>query len=60
MSDSVSKYFEMVEAGEIEDTLNVTPAPNFPSENDRKLAYRILVEFPKEAILEAARIVKHG
>ena len=59
MSDSVSKYFEMVESGEIDDRLHVTPAPNFPSEGDRKLAYRILVEFPKEAILEAARIVKY-
>ena len=49
----------MVESGEIDDRLHVTPAPNFPSEGDRKLAYRILVEFPKEAILEAARIVKY-
>jgi len=60
MSDTVKKYFEMVEAGEIEDTLNVTPAPNFPSEGAKKEAYTILCTYREESILEAARILKSG
>lgn len=62
MSDSVSKYFEMVEDGLVEDPLT----PNTPSfrpivsEGTKKQAYQILVEYPKEAILEAARIAKHA
>jgi hypothetical protein len=70
MSDSIKKYHEMVEDGLIEDetfrfsSFN-TPQPKkienyIISEGDRKQAYQILTEFSKEAILEAARILKNG
>lgn len=60
MSDSVSKYFEMVEDGLVEDPLT----PNVPSfrpivsEGTKKQAFNILVEYPEDAIIEAARILK--
>lgn len=62
MSDSVSKYFEMVEDGLVKDPL----APNVPnfspivSEGHKKQAFNILVEYPEQAILEAARILRSG
>ena len=60
MSDSVKKYFEMVEDGLVKDPL--TPkVPSFEpilSEGTKKQAYKILIEYPEDAILEAARILK--
>ena len=86
MSDSVTKYFEMVEDGKItpeeketwiyespDGGKTVTKRPfngdiseriiikqPIISEGHKKLAYNILVEYPEEAILEAARILKNG
>ena len=60
MSDSVSKYYDMLEEGLIDPVEDRKPSPSFPSEGDRKLAYKILVEYPEEAIVEAARILKYG
>lgn len=63
MSDSVKKYYEMVEDGIIEDNTLTDKRPSFPkivSEGHKKQAYTILVEYPEESILEAARILKHG
>lgn len=64
MGDSIKKYYEMVEDGLIEDDII---KPNFKhsqnpiiSEGHKKQAYQILVEYPEEAILEAARILKNG
>ena len=63
MSDSVKKYYEMVEDGILKDT-TLSPKPDidkyFVSEGHKKEAYNILVEYPEEAILEAARILKSG
>ena len=60
MSDSVKKYFEMVEDGLIKDPLtsNVPSFRPIVSEGTKKQAYNILVEYPEDAILEAARILK--
>jgi len=67
MSDSIKKYYEMVEDGLIEDEIsrfNSTPPQRIEnhiiSEGDRKQAYQILTEYTREAILEAARILKNG
>ena len=86
MSDSVTKYFEMLEDGTIDDILNekwifespdggktVTRRPfngnisqrevikqPILSEGHKRQAYNILVEYPEEAILEAARILRNG
>tara|TARA_E500000331_G_C17250947_1_gene711119 strand:+ start:1981 stop:2175 length:195 start_codon:yes stop_codon:yes gene_type:complete len=63
MSDSVKKYYEMVEDGIIKDkTLDSRPNINnyIVSEGHKTQAYNILVEYPEEAILEAARILKSG
>lgn len=86
MSDSVTKYFEMLEDGTIDDVLKekwiyespdggktVTKRPfdgdvservvikqPILSEGHKRQAYNILVEYPEEAILEAARILKNG
>ena len=66
MSDSVKKYFEMVEDGTIKDN----KSPNdylswklkslMDDENIRKEAYTILTKYREESILEAARILKSG
>ena len=61
MSDTISKYWEMVEDGKIDkDFAFKKRAPRIISEGDLQAAYRILVEFPEEAILEAARILRSG
>lgn len=89
MSDSIKKYWEMVEDGLIDPTarpdrpyiyespdggLTVTrrpfegdisereviQKPPILSEGHKKLAYNILLEYPEESILEAARILKSG
>lgn len=64
MGDSIKKYYEMVEDGLIEDGII---KPKFErlqnrivSEGHKKQAYQILVEYPEEAILEAARILTNG
>lgn len=63
MSDSVKKYYEMVEDGIIEDS-TLSPKPDidkyFVSEGHKKEAYTILCTYPSESILEAARILKSG
>ena len=60
MSDSVKKYFEMVEDGLIED--KEPSRPNIDnyiiSEGAKKEAYTILTKYREESILEAARILK--
>lgn len=59
MSDSIKKYFEMVEDGEITEIKSPRiPKLNIVSEGHKKQAYQILVEYPEKAILEAARILK--
>lgn len=82
MSDTIKKYWEMVEDGLIDNPLifespdggkTVTSRPfggdiserktlqrPIVSEGHKKLAYTILIEYPEEAILEAARILKNG
>lgn len=35
-------------------------SPKFVSEGHKKQAYRILIEYPEQAILEAARILNSG
>jgi hypothetical protein len=64
MSDTIKKYWEMVEDGEIYDPI-ISPSINCKlepilSEGHKKLAYQILIEYPEESILEAARILKVG
>ena len=62
MSNSVSKYFERVEDGLVEDPLT----PNTPgfrpivSEGTKKEAYTILSIYKEESILEAARILNNA
>lgn len=59
MSDSISKWYDMQE--EISSPNLYKPFTNrFVSEGHKKQAYSILVEYPKEAILEAARILRDG
>lgn len=58
MSDSVKKYFEMQEEGIIEPTFKRIEN-RIVSEAHKKQAYNILVEYPEEAILEAARILRN-
>lgn len=60
MSDSVKKYFEMVEDGLIEDKEPTRPnIDNYIiSEGTKKEAYTILTKYREESILEAARILK--
>ena len=89
MSDTITKYWEMVADGRIDPDkksttrpyiyespdggLTVTQRPfggdisdreviskPIVSEGTKQKAYRILVEYSKEAILEAARILKSG
>lgn len=61
MSDSVTKWYDMQD----ELSTNRPYKPYFKrlenrivSEGHKKQAYQILVEYPEEAILEAARILK--
>lgn len=58
MSDSVSKWYDM------QDELSTKGIARLEnkvvSEGHKKQAYNILVEYPEEAILEAARILKNG
>jgi hypothetical protein len=56
MSDSVTKWHEMNDQTEVWHA----KAKKFISKGHKEQAYRILVEYPKEAILEAARIIKVG
>mgnify|MGYP001103997979 CR=1 FL=1 len=56
MSDSVTKWHEMHDETEVWHA----KAKQFISEGHKEQAYRILVEYPEEAILEAARIIKVG
>ena len=56
MSDTVTKWHEMNDETEIWHA----KAKHFVSEGHKQQAYRILVEYPKEAILEAARIIENG
>lgn len=55
MSDSVSKWHEMQEERLFKPYTN-----RLVSEGHKKQAYNILIEYPKEAILEAARILRDG
>ena len=54
MSDSIKKWHEMNE----ETQEWHAKAKKFISEGHKEQAYRILVEYPEESILEAARILK--
>ena len=45
--------------GDVSDR-EVIQKPPILSEGHKKLAYQILVDFPEESILEAARILKSG
>lgn len=63
MSDSVSKWYDMQE--DLEQVRVYKPyfkklVNRIVSEGHKKQAYNILVEYPEEAILEAARILKSG
>jgi len=62
MSDSVKKYYEMVEDGLIEEKEPTKPNINnyIVSEGAKQEAYTILVTYREESILEAARILKSG
>ena len=74
MSDSVKKYYELVEDGIITPDSGIPGRPILDQETERwhlksrkvvseghkRQAYNILIEYPEEAILEAARILKVG
>jgi hypothetical protein len=64
MSDSIKKYWELVEDGVINPDEKTTQwhlkSRKVVSEGHKRQAYNILVEYPEEAILEAARILKDG
>ena len=60
MSDSVKKYYEMLEESGVNKPSFQKINTQIVSEGHKKQAYQILVEFPEEAILEAARILKVG
>lgn len=51
MSDSIKKYYEMIEDG-------WTPSPISPVNSTRSKAYRLLCEYPEEIIIEAYNILK--
>lgn len=55
MSDSISKWHEIQE-----DRLYKPYTSKLVSEGHKRQAYSILVEYPREAILEAARILRDG
>ena len=59
MSDSVSKWFETNEEKEYKPYFKRL-VNRIVSEGHKKQAYNILVEYPEEAILEAARILRDG
>ena len=59
MSDSITKWYEMQDSlGEKRPYKPYTK--RLISEGHKKQAYNILVEYPEEAILEAARILRDG
>ena len=61
MSDSVSKWYDMqedLEQGRVYKPYFKRLVNQIVSEGHKKQAYQILVEYPEEAILEAARILK--
>lgn len=58
MSDSVSKWYETNEEREYKPYFNRFKN-RIVSEGHKKQAYNILVEYPEEAILEAARILNN-
>ena len=64
MSDSVKKYFEMVEEGTIKDNkppndyLSWKLKSLIDDENMRKEAYTILTKYDPAVILKAAKILK--
>lgn len=74
MSDSIKKYFELVEDGIISPDSGIPGRPildekteqwhlksrKVVSEGHKRQAYNILIEYPEEAILEAARIIQVG
>lgn len=53
MSDSIRKWHEMDEDTQIWHA----KAKHYVSEGHKQQAYRILTEYPEQAILEAARII---
>lgn len=55
MSDSISKWNDLQE-----EKLYKPYTNRLISEGHKKQAYAILVEYPREAILEAARILRDG
>lgn len=59
MSDSISKWYDMQD-DLTEGKVFKPHSKKFISEGHKKLAYTILIEYPEEAILEAARILKVG
>ena len=60
MSDSVTKYYEMMEEGQDTRPAFKENQSKIVSEGAIKQAYQILIDYPEEAILEAARILKVG
>ena len=59
MSDSITKWFETNQ--DLPTEKPYKPYTNrLVSEGHKKQAYNILVEYPEEAILEAARILRSG
>lgn len=56
MSDSVSKWHEMNEETQVWHAKSKAVV----SEGHKRQAYNILVEYPEEAIFEAARIIRVG
>lgn len=59
MSDSVSKWHDMQEEKYIKCIFESSDRPIL-SEGTKQQAYSILVEFSKDAILEAARMLRVG
>lgn len=59
MSDSVTKWYDMQNEKEYKPYFKRLEN-RIVSEGHKKQAYQILVEYPQEAILEAARILKVG
>lgn len=63
MSDSVSKWCDMQEDpehGRVYKPYLKKFVNRIVSEGHKKQAYNILIEYPEEAILEAARILRDG
>ena len=59
MSDSIKKWEEMNEGREYKPFFKRI-VNRLVSQEHKQQAYQILVEYPKEAILEAARIIEVG